>query len=60
MRRVVFSLVVVWGGIVCPDAMGSTNVSGTIDTDTVWDANGSPYIVVGDVNIVPGVTLLAL
>jgi len=34
-----------------------TPVSGFITSDTTWDLAGSPYIVVGDVNVVSGVTL---
>jgi len=40
------------------NAAPSTNVSGLITTDTVWDLAGSPYIVVGDVTVEPDVTLI--
>jgi parallel beta-helix repeat protein len=35
----------------------STNVSGTISSDTTWDLAGSPYIVVGLVTVQDAVTL---
>jgi len=35
----------------------ATFVSGLISSDTTWDLSGSPYIVVGDINIAEGVTL---
>lgn len=38
----------------------STNVSGSITTDTTWDLANSPYIITGDVTVNPGVTLIIL
>lgn len=37
--------------------LAQTNVSGDILLDTAWRASGSPYIVVGDITIFPGITL---
>lgn len=38
-------------------AAGPTQMSGVIYRDTVWTADRSPYVVVGDVEVMPGVTL---
>lgn len=38
-------------------APGPTEVSGIIYRDTVWTADRSPYVVVGDVEVMPGVML---
>jgi hypothetical protein len=38
----------------------TTDVSGSIKTDTTWTLAGSPYIVVGDVTVEPGVELVIL
>jgi uncharacterized repeat protein (TIGR01451 family) len=35
----------------------STTVSGYINEDTTWAQSGSPYVVIGDVTVSPGVTL---
>jgi parallel beta-helix repeat protein len=35
----------------------ATNVSGPISVDTTWDIGGSPYIVVGNVTVMNGITL---
>jgi len=37
--------------------LGQTNVSGLISTNTTWDPNGSPYIIIDNVAIMDGVTL---
>lgn len=39
------------------DDPGGTHVSGDLAADTVWDAQGSPYIFDGDVNIPTGLVL---
>ena len=35
----------------------STYVSGIIGIDTIWDMGGSPYYVIGDVQVPEGITL---
>jgi parallel beta-helix repeat protein len=40
------------------NAQAPTNVSGTIDSNITWNVSGSPYIVVGDVTVASGVTLI--
>lgn len=46
-----------------PQAFAQTNVSGTISQNTTWTLapmppnNGSPYIVIGNITVNPGVTL---
>lgn len=41
-------------------AAGPTYVSGPISSDTVWTPTGSPYILTGDVIVLPGVLLRIL
>jgi cysteine-rich repeat protein len=47
--------------ILCPlllsPAVAETNVGGIISTDTVWNLNGSPYVLTNDVQIAYGTTL---
>lgn len=38
-------------------AAGPTNVSGNISANTTWTTMQSPYVVTGDVRVLPGVTL---
>ena len=38
-------------------AGASTDVAGTIASDTTWDLTGSPYVLTGDVTVAAGVTL---
>ena len=40
-----------------PNAMAGTFVSGAVSVDTTWNLADSPYIVVGDVYVLQGVTL---
>jgi hypothetical protein len=56
-RKAVSIIFFISGLFVCPAAIASTNVSGLIDANTVWDANGSPYISIGDLTVATGVTL---
>lgn len=37
--------------------VAGTDISGTISTDTTWDLAGSPYIIIGDVTVMNGITL---
>ena len=43
--------------LVAAPALGSTNVSGTISTNTEWTVAGSPYIATGSVTVALGVVL---
>ena len=43
--------------LIVHSASASTNVSGTIGTDTVWNTAGSPYIVTGNVVVDTLITL---
>ena len=36
---------------IASSATAETQVSGTISTDTVWDAVGSPYVVTGNITV---------
>ena len=47
-------LITVWG---FGSTVFATDVSGTIDTSTVWDLAGSPYTLVGELQINNGVML---
>jgi len=38
-------------------ALGQTNVSGILTTNTTWTLTNSPYVLTGDVTVNPGVTL---
>jgi len=38
-------------------SLAQTTVSGDIVSDTTWTASGNPYIVIGDVTVLAGVTL---
>jgi hypothetical protein len=56
-RKLFVCLVLILGVFFCPALIASTNVSGTITTDTTWNLAGSPYIIVGNLTVSTRVTL---
>lgn len=44
--------------IVCLPPSGGSHVSGNIEVDTVWSAKGSPYYLLDDIEVSPGVKLV--
>ena len=43
--------------VLCTERGLATDVSGTLSSDTVWGASGSPYVVTGSVMVSEGVKL---
>jgi len=43
--------------VLCTERALATDVSGTLSSDTVWSAPGSPYVVTGSVMVSEGVKL---
>ena len=43
--------------VLCAERALATDVSGTLSSDTVWSASGSPYVVTGTVLVSEGVKL---
>ena len=54
MRLLILTFIIV---LLMPSFLFVSDVSGAIDTDTVWDLAGSPYTLVGDLQLNSGVTL---
>lgn len=49
--------ILVGGLLLLEDSQAATSINGTIDADTTWTRDGSPYTLTGDVTINNGVTL---
>ena len=43
--------------VLCTERALATDVSGTLSSDTVWSASGSPYVVTGTVLVSSGVSV---
>jgi hypothetical protein len=60
MRSLWFSAILIaiaTAFIPCRGAIADTDVSGHITADETWSPAGSPYVLVGDIYVDPGVTL---
>ncbi len=57
MRKSFLSFVFISGLFICPAAIASTNVGGSITSNTTWNLAGSPYILTDRITIRSSATL---